>query len=66
MPRAHLFSAEPVSLRLIMDPRDGVSHTAPSQPLGNIYVSCPPSVADEDQMASDFVRIYTRIPHLFA
>ena len=44
-----------------MDPQDGVSFPWSDNLPGNIYMFPSPTVADEDQMAQDFVCICARI-----
>lgn len=48
-----------------MELRDGVSHPCSEKFLSGIYVLSSPVVVDEDQMASDFVRVYAHVCHSF-
>lgn len=57
-PRVHSCLVEPVTLRSTMDPRGGVSCSTLRQLLrGNDHLLPSLIVVDEDQMASDFVRV---------
>lgn len=49
-----------------MGPQDGVSRPCSEELPGNIYLFPSPIVANEDQAASDFVRICARILYLIA